>query len=164
LQPPIHDAVGLIADTSMVVLEDQVIRATVSMMMPRYPGGLTHGAKEVANLQVGGSQLSNHHQQDTQRFELIQSYCNVQLQKQLHAAAVFNLTAMEQHYRNALKMEQQGFISKGQRMQFEVARNNAERSQQNMQTNLNASLFQLNNLLQQSSITELSTPLFVNQT
>src|SRR5690606_6917217 len=47
---------------------------------------------------------------------------------------------------------------------FEVARNNAERSQQNMQTNLNASLFQLNNLLQQSSITELSTPLFVNQT
>lgn len=61
-------------------------------------------------------------------------------------------------------MEQQGFISKGQRMQFEVARNNAERSQQNTQANLNAALFQLNNLLQESSITELSTPLFVNKT
>ncbi|MFC3505960.1 TolC family protein [Acinetobacter pseudolwoffii] len=164
LQQPIHDGVGLIPDTSKVVLEDQVIRPTVSMMMPLYTGGLTHSAKEIANLQVGRSQLSNQQQQDTQRFELIQSYFNVQLQKQLHAAAVFNLNAMQQHYRNALKMEQQGFISKGQRMQFEVARNNAERSQQNMQTNLNASLFQLNNLLQQSSITELSTPLFVNQT
>lgn len=102
--------------------------------------------------------------QDTQRFELIQSYFNVQLQKQLHAAALFNLNAMQQHYRNALKIEQQGFISKGHRMQFEVARNNAERSQQNTQANLNAALFQLNNLLQESSITELSTPLFVNKT
>ena len=70
---------------------------------------------------------------------------------------------MQQHYRNALKLEQQGFISKGQRMQFEVARNNAERAQQNAQANLNAALFQLNNLLLDSNITELSTPLFVNR-
>lgn len=141
-----------------------MIRPTVSVIMPIYTGGLTRSAKEIANIQVGRSQLSNKQQQDTQRFELIQSYFNVQLQKQLHAAALFNLNAMQQHYRNALKMEQQGFISKGQRMQFEVARNNAERSQQNTQANLNAALFQLNNLLQESSITELSTPLFVNKT
>ena len=164
LQQPIHDGVGLIPDTSKVVLEDQVIRPTVSMMMPLYTGGLTHSAKEIANLQVGRSQLSNQQQQDTQRFELIQSYFNVQLQKQLHAAAVFNLNAMQQHYRNALKMEQQGFISKGQRMQFEVARNNAERAHQNTQAGYKASLFQLNNLLQSSQITDLSTPLFVNST
>jgi len=71
---------------------------------------------------------------------------------------------MQQHYQNALKMQQQGFISKGQRMQFEVARNDAERAQQNTQANLNASLFQLNNLLQQGNLTELTTPLFVNKT
>lgn len=70
---------------------------------------------------------------------------------------------MQQHYRNALKLEQQGFISKGQRMQFEVARNNAERAQKNAQANLNAALFQLNNLLLDNNITELSTPLFVNR-
>ncbi|WP_336020069.1 TolC family protein, partial [Acinetobacter lwoffii] len=164
LRQPIQNGVGLIPDSSHVVLDDQVIRPTVSVMMPLYTGGLTSSAKEIANIQVGRSQLSNRQQQDTQRFELIQSYFNVQLQKQLHAAALFNLNAMQQHYRNALKMEQQGFISKGHRMQFEVARNNAERSQQNTQANLNAALFQLNNLLQESSITELSTPLFVNKT
>ena len=164
LRQPIQNGVGLIPDSSHVVLDDQVIRPTVSVMMPLYTGGLTSSAKEIANIQVGRSQLSNKQQQDTQRFELIQSYFNLQLQKQLHAAALFNLNAMQQHYRNALKMEQQGFISKGQRMQFEVARNNAERSQQNTQANLNAALFQLNNLLQESSITELSTPLFVNKT
>ncbi|WP_313659932.1 TolC family protein, partial [Acinetobacter variabilis] len=145
------------------VLEDQVIRPTVSVMMPLYTGGLTRSAKEIANIQSGRSELSNQQQQDTQRFELIQSYFNVQLQKQLLDAALFNSNAMQQHYRNALKLEQQGFISKGKRMQFEVARNNAERAQQNAQANLNAALFQLNNLLLDSNITELSTPLFVNR-
>ncbi|WP_347454814.1 TolC family protein [Acinetobacter thermotolerans] len=163
LKQPIHDGVGLIPDSSNVVLRDEVIRPTVSVMMPLYTGGLTRSAKEIANIQAGRSELSNQQQQDTQRFELIQAYFNVQLQKQLLEAARFNATAMQQHYRNALKIEQQGFISKGQRMQFEVARNNAERAQQNTQTNLKAALFQLNNLLQDNSITELSTPLFVNR-
>ncbi|WP_180129925.1 TolC family protein [Acinetobacter sp. YH12072] len=163
LNNTIHSGVGLIPDTSNVVLEDQVIRPTVSVMMPLYTGGLTRSAKEIANIQSGRSELSNQQQQDTQRFELIQSYFNVQLQKQLLDAALFNSNAMQQHYRNALKLEQQGFISKGQRMQFEVARNNAERAQQNAQVNLNAALFQLNNLLLDSNITELSTPLFVNR-
>ena len=163
LNNTIHSGVGLIPDTSNVVLEDQVIRPTVSVMMPLYTGGLTRSAKEIANIQSGRSELSNQQQQDTQRFELIQSYFNVQLQKQLLDAALFNSNAMQQHYRNALKLEQQGFISKGQRMQFEVARNNAERAQQNAQANLNTALFQLNNLLLDSNITELSTPLFVNR-
>ena len=163
LNNTIHSGVGLIPDTSNVVLEDQVIRPTVSVMMPLYTGGLTRSAKEIANIQSGRSELSNQQQQDTQRFELIQSYFNVQLQKQLLDEALFNSNAMKQHYRNALKLEQQGFISKGQRMQFEVARNNAERAQQNAQANLNAALFQLNNLLLDSNITELSTPLFVNR-
>ncbi|WP_180056865.1 TolC family protein [Acinetobacter sp. YH12090] len=163
LNNTIHSGFGLIPDTSNVVLEDQVIRPTVSVMMPLYTGGLTRSAKEIANIQSGRSELSNQQQQDTQRFELIQSYFNVQLQKQLRDAALFNSNAMQQHYRNSLKLEQQGFISKGQRMQFEVARNNAERAQQNAQANLNAALFQLNNLLLDSNITELSTPLFVNR-
>lgn len=159
----IHSGVGLIPDTSNVILEDQVIRPTVSVMMPLYTGGLTSSAKEIAKIQSNRSELNNKQQQDTQRFELIQAYFNVQLQKQLQASTLFNLTAMQQHYKNAMKLEQQGFISKGQRMQFEVARNNAQRSHQNSQANLNAALFQLNNLLQQSSITELTSPLFVNR-
>ncbi|MBU3848206.1 MAG: TolC family protein [Candidatus Acinetobacter avistercoris] len=159
----IHSGIGLIPDTENVVLEDQVIRPTISIMMPLYTGGLTSSAKDVVKIQSSRSQLNNQEQQDLQRFELIQAYFNVQLQKQLHTAAQSNLKTMQQHYRNALKMEQQGFLSKGQRMQFEVARNNAERTAQNNQANLSAALFQLSNLLQQSSVTELSTPLFVNR-
>ena len=162
LKQPIHDGVGLIPDESTVRLDDQVIRPTVSVIMPLYTGGLTSSTKEIAHLRAQRSQLNTKQQQDVQRFELIQAYFNAQLQKQLLASSQSNFNAMQTHYSNALKLEQQGFISKGQRMQFEVAKNNAERSVQNTTANFRSSLFQLNNLLQRSQITELSTPLFVN--
>lgn len=162
LKQPIHDGVGLIPDESTVTLDDQVIRPTVTVIMPLYSGGLTSSAKEIAQIKAQRSQLNSKQQQDVQRFELIQTYFNTQLQKQLLASSQSNFNAMQTHYGNALKLEQQGFISRGQRMQFEVAKNNAERAVQNAEANLRSSLFQLNNLLQRSQITELSTPLFVN--
>ncbi|NHB57889.1 TolC family protein [Acinetobacter shaoyimingii] len=158
----IHSGVGLFPDSTNVVLEDQVIRPTVSVLMPLYTGGLTSSAKEIAKINAQRSQLTTKQQQDVQRFELIQAYFNVQMQKQLLSSNQSNLSAMQSHYNNALKLEQQGFIAKGQRMQFEVAKNNAERGYQNAQANYKASLFQLNNLLRRSQITELTTPLFVN--
>ena len=162
LKQPIQDGVELIPDESTVTLDDQVIRPTVSLIMPLYSGGLTSSAKEIAQIKAQRSQLNSKQQQDVQRFELIQAYFNTQLQKQLLTSSQSNFNAMQTHYSNALKLEQQGFISKGQRMQFEVAKNNAERAVQNAEANLRSSLFQLNNLLQRSQITELSTPLFVN--
>ena len=158
----IHNGVGLIPDNSQITLEDQVIRPTISAMMPLYTGGLTSSAKQVANIKAKRSELNSKQQQDLQRFELIQAYFNVQLQKQLLASSQYNWHAMQKHYDNALKLEQQGFISKGQRMQFEVARNNAQRTYQNAQSNLQASQFSLQNLLQTKAPLNLSTPLFVN--
>ena len=132
--------------------------------MPLYTGGLTSSSKEVANIRAKRSQLTSKQQQDLQRFEMIQVYFNTQLQQQLLQSNRSHFNAMQIHYRNAIKLEQQGFISKGQRMQFEVAQNNAERAYQNTEGNFKASLFQLNNLLQTSQITDLSTPLFINST
>lgn len=159
----LHSGIGLIPDTANVVMEDEVIRPTVSVMMPIYTGGLTTTTKKIANLKAERSQIDSKQQQDIQRFEIIQAYFNVQLQQQLLAANQFNFSTMQQHYDNALKLENQGFISKGQRMQFEVARNNAQRSLQNATASLQASQFQLKNLLNKQSIDQLTTPLFVNR-
>lgn len=158
----IHGGIGLIPDSANIVLEDEVVRPTVSVMMPLYTGGLTQSAKQVANIQAQRSQLSARQQQDLQRFEMIQAYFTTQLQQQLVDISRYNLKAMQTHYHNALKLEQAGFISKGQRMQFEVARNNAERALQNSQANLEASHFQLQNLLNQQPVEQLTTPLFIN--
>ncbi|HFE9764909.1 TPA: TolC family protein [Acinetobacter baumannii] len=158
----IHDGINRFPNYANLTVEDQVVRPSISVVMPLYTGGLTTSAKKIANIQAQRSELSSQQQQDIQRFEVVQSYFNVQLQQQLVASSLFNFNAMQKHYSNALKLEQQGFISKGQRMQFEVARNNAERTLQNAQANLNASQFNLNNLLHQQNNADLSTPLFVN--
>lgn len=159
----IHSGIGLIPDTANVILEDEVIRPTVSVMMPLYTGGLTTTTKHIANLKAERSQVDAKQQQDMQRFEIIQAYFNVQLQQQLLQASQTNFLAMQNHYDNALKIEKQGFISKGQRMQFEVARNNAERTQQSNLSNLHSAQFQLKNLLNKQNIEQLTTPLFVNK-
>ena len=160
----IQDGVGLIPNAYQLNLDNQVVQPTISMMIPLYTGGFISSTKEVAQINADRQQLNDQQQQDLQRFELIQVYFNSQLQQQLLAASQYNLKALQGHYQNALKLEQQGFISKGQRMQFEVAKNNAERGLQNSEANYRSSLFQLNNLLQSSQIKDLSTPLFVNKT
>ena len=160
----VSDGLNKVPNDLDVTIQDHDVRTSVSMVMPLYMGGKINSAKQIANIQAQRSNISEKQQQDTQRFEMIQAYFNVQLQQQLVNSALFNLNAMQEHYGNAVKLEQQGFINKGQRMQFEVARNNAERSYQNAQANLRASQFSLQNLLQTKQSVQLSTPLFVNLT
>lgn len=158
----IQNGIGLIPNSYEQTLKDDMIRPSVSVIAPIYTGGITTSTKNIAKITQKQTQLNSREQEDLLRFELIQVYFNVQLQKQLFAFSQNNYYAMQTHYNNALKLEQQGFISRGLRLQFEVAKNNAERLQQNTKAALQASMFQLNNMLQSSDITQLSTPLFVN--
>lgn len=158
----VSDGLNKVPNNVDVTIKDHDVRTSISMVMPIYTGGKITSAKQIATIQAQRSNISEKQQQDSQRFEMIQSYFNVQLQQQLLNASLFNLNAMQEHYNNALKLEQQGFINKGQRMQFEVARNNAERTYQNAKSNLRASEFSLQNLLKTKEDLNLTTPLFVN--
>ncbi|MEC8567571.1 MAG: TolC family protein, partial [Pseudomonadota bacterium] len=158
----VSDGLNKVPNNVDVTIKDHDVRTSISMVMPIYTGGKITSAKQIATIQAQRSNISEKQQQDSQRFEMIQSYFNVQLQQQLLNASLFNLNAMQEHYNNALKLEQQGFINKGQRMQFEVARNNAERTYQNVKSNLRASEFSLQNLLKTKEDLNLTTPLFVN--
>lgn len=158
----VSDGLNKVPNNLDVTIEDHDVRTSISMVMPLYVGGKINSAKQIASIQAQRSNISEKQQQDSQRLEMIQSYFNVQLQQQLVNTTRFNLNAMQEHYNNALKLEKQGFINKGQRMQFEVARNNAERTYQNAQSNLQASQFSLQNLLKTKQGLNLTTPLFVN--
>ncbi|ENW03131.1 TolC family protein [Acinetobacter beijerinckii] len=158
----VSDGLNKVPNNLDVTIEDHDVRTSISMVMPLYVGGKINSAKQIASIQAQRSNISEKQQQDSQRLEMIQSYFNVQLQQQLVNTTRFNLNAMQEHYNNALKLEKQGFINKGQRMQFEVARNNAERTYQNAQSNLQASQFSLQNLLETKQGLNLTTPLFVN--
>lgn len=159
----IHDGVSQFPNYAHLELEDEVFRPTVSVSMPIYTGGLTSSAKEIAKIRANSSTFNQQQTEDSQRFQLITLYFDVQLQQQLLASSRNNLDAIQRHLDNALKLEQQGFISRGQRMQFEVARNNADRLYQSAQHQLQSSQYQLQNLLHNMDTVEPSTPLFVNE-
>lgn len=164
LQQGLQSGLGMIPNNARFTIEDQTIRPTISVLMPLYTGGFTSTTKEMAQLKSARSELNSQQQESLQRYEIIQAYFNVQLQQKLLQANSSNLSTTTRHYQNALKLEQQGFISRGQRMQFEVVKNNAERSLQSTQADLSSSVFKLSNLLQQNTVDQLSTPLFINTT
>ncbi|MEB3766242.1 TolC family protein [Acinetobacter sp. MD2] len=158
----INSGVNLIPDTADVTVKDHTFIPTVSVMMPLYTGGLIRSTQKIAQLQADRSNLSEQQQQNIQRFEVIQDYFNVQLQQQLLNVAKMNYNTMQKHVDNAYKLEKQGFISQGQRMQFEVARNSAQRALQSVQAEKTNSLFVLHNLLHNQQDIILATPLFIN--
>lgn len=164
MQNGVRSGIGMIPNSANFTIEDQTVRPTVSVVMPLYTGGLTSTTKELARLKSERSQLNTAQQENMQRLELIQAYFNVQLQQKLLQSNQSNLLSSTRHYQNALKLEQQGFINRGQRMQFEVVKNNAERNLQSTQADLETSVFKLSNLLQQDSVDQLTTPLFINAT
>lgn len=153
---------NLIPDQTNVVVKDHDIRPTISVIMPLYTGGLISSTKSLAALQASRGAITVQQQEDNQRFEVIQNYFNVQLQRKLVDIAQFNANAMQKHVNNAIKLEQQGFISKGQRMQFEVAYNNSLRTLDNLQIQLQQSLFALQQLVKTQQPLNLTTALFIN--
>ncbi|MCF9035448.1 TolC family protein [Acinetobacter nectaris] len=153
---------NLIPDQTNVVVKDHDIRPTISVIMPLYTGGLISSTKALAALQASRGAITVQQQEDNQRFEVIQNYFNAQLQRKLVDIAQFNANAMQKHVNNAIKLEQQGFISKGQRMQFEVAYNNSLRTLDNLQIQLQQSLFALQQLVKTQQSLNLTTALFIN--
>lgn len=138
------------------------IRPSVSLTMPIYTGGLIDSTKHIAQLKEQRDTLGLSQATSLAQLELIKRYFDVQLHHTLSHSQKLAYQAMQHHATNAQKLEQQGFISKGQRMQFEVARNQSLRLYQNADNNHQKALFELQSLLDKPSITTLSTPLFIN--
>lgn len=143
LSSSIHDGVQQLPDSTQVELQDRVFRPSISVIMPLYSAGLTAYAQRTAALAAERSAVGTVQQNASQQFELIKNYFNVQLQYQLMSNQRRSLEVMQQHVQNALKLEKQGFISKGQRMQFEVARNSAERTWRSSQSQYETARYQL---------------------
>lgn len=162
----LHDstqtALDRLPDHQDVKLRHDGITPNITATMPIYTGGLISSSKNIANLQAQRGKFGLQERISLAKLNLIRHYFNVQLQKQLTDTQQNTLSAMQLHVDNAYKLEQQGFISRGQRMQFEVARNQVQRLYQNTQNQHQNSIYELAVLLGLPHIEPLSTPLFIN--
>lgn len=136
--------------------------ANISLTMPLYTGGLIDSVQAITQINADIQALNASDTYSSVQLALIKQYFDVQLKHALLINEKTRFDAIDHHTQNAIKLEQQGFISKGQRLQFEVARNQALRLYQLASDNHKSSLFALRVLLQKPDITNLSTPLFIN--
>lgn len=158
----VDKGISSIPDSREIRINKSGVSSSVSMNWPIYTGGIINSTQKIAQINADKASLGFEQQQDLDRLQLVQMYFGLQLNQQLTQVAAANLEGMQHHVKNALILERQGFISKGQRMQFEVARNNSERLYNNSKAAMQNSRFELLNALQSPSNITLSTPLFVN--
>lgn len=150
-----------IPNSSNVVINDKLFRPTISAVMPIYAGGSIQAAQNIARIGYEKAQLNHQQVQDQQTFKLAEAYFGQQLANYLAQAGAQNLKALQQHLYNACQLEQQGMISRSQRLQVEVATQAAQRQYDQASSNENASRQYLQQLLQQPELPRLTTPLFV---
>lgn len=150
-----------IPNSSNVVINDKLFRPTISAVMPIYTGGSIQAAQNIAHLGYEKAQLNHQQVQDQQTLKLAEAYFGQQLATCLAQAAAQNLNALQQHLNNARQLEQQGMISRSQRLQVEVAMQAAQRQYDQASSNEYVSRQYLQQLLQQPELPQLITPLFV---
>lgn len=149
-------------DSRNFVVENSMFRPTVSAVMPLYSGGSITATQNIAQLGWQKSELLVQQTSQQQTLTLIEAYFGEQLAKQLLDVSKQYLDSMTGHLDQAIKMEQQGLISHGQRLQAEVATQSAQRQYNQSSSHEEASRYQLLQLLRTTQLPTLTTPLFIN--
>ena len=142
--------------------KDTTVKPSIAVTLPIYTGGAISSLQEIAQLNAKRHLLSEQERQQLEKLNLIGKYFGTQLSQSLQSTTGYQFQAMQLHVDNAYKLEQAGFISRGQRMQFEVARNHADRLYQSAALTHQQNIFEIRTLLQDPTISQLTTSLFIN--
>jgi outer membrane protein TolC len=136
-------------------------RPVVSAVMPVYSGGQIGATQSAARAGVREAEAGVADTNQSLTLQLVQAYFGQQL-----AAAVLTVRTdarggLQRHFDDARKLEQQGFASRAQVLQAQVARDDAERDYQKAGNDLATATAYLANLLHSDAAVLPTTPLFV---
>lgn len=144
--------------------EQTLFRPTVAAVAPIYTGGLITATKAAANAGVRQADAELASAADLAVLHLVQAYFGQQLAEQVLAVSTENRDGFERHYQDALKFEREGFISKAQRLQVQVARDAAVRQFDRAAAEYETSRSVLAKLLDEPGAVQPTSPLFVATT
>ncbi|XID75860.1 TolC family protein [Alkanindiges sp. WGS2144] len=153
-----------VPDSGNVVINEKLFGPTISAVMPLYTGGSIQAVQNIAQINAQKAQLGYEQASNQQLLKLVEAYFGQQLAVYLENIAQQNLNGLQQHLYNATQLEQQGMISRSQRLQVEVAVQAAQRQYNQASSNANTSAVYLQQLLAQPVMPHLSTPLFIVNT
>ncbi|WP_206517694.1 TolC family protein [Sphingobium algorifonticola] len=129
--------------------------------LPLYSGGQISAAQSGSVAQLGQSRAERQIVIDNALLQMTQLYFGQQLLTRVRDVRRDVLGGLERHVSDAIKLEQAGFISRAQRLQAEVARDDAAREFEKAQADLESADATLSGLLRSSSPVVPATPIFV---
>ncbi len=136
-------------------------RPLVNATMPLYTGGQIEATQRAARAGVTEARADAANTAQTLTLQLVQAYFGQQLATAVLAVRTDARAGLERHYQDALKLEKQGFASRSQALQAQVARDESERDLQKAANDLATATAYLRNLLRSETALQPTTPLFV---
>ncbi|MEW4468318.1 TolC family protein [Parasphingorhabdus sp. JC815] len=138
------------------------LRPVLSAQMPIYAGGKIRATQQGAKAQVAQATAELNIAAENGVMQLIQAYFSQQLAEQAYDIRTQVRNGLDRHLSDTSKLEREGFVSRAQLLQVQVARDEAEREMQQAQSDLATSNAYLSALLRTDSPVAPTTKLFVN--
>ena len=130
LPPPIlNQASELMKTDWSIPLQDRsfgTVGANISI--PIYTGGKINAANRAAKIKVGESQQQDQRNRNSLVSELVERYYGLSLALQVTEVRKQVLEGMRQHLHDAVELEKNGIIARGERLYAEVSSAEAERN------------------------------------
>lgn len=136
-------------------------RPIVTATLPLYTGGRTDAALQAALADVKDAEGESLQSRQSLQVELVNAYYGQQLTAWVVSIRAEVLAGLEQHLQHAKRLEQEGFASRAQRLQAEVAKDQAERDYYLAANELKATQAALAGLLYSELPIATQSPLFV---
>ena len=125
----LHPAVpaALVPPFTLDVQDDLYERADVRLTWPLFTGGRIDAARDAARAREADAGAQLRAVGDALATEVVRRYYAVRLAERARAIRAEVLSALDEHLRNARRLEEEGFLSRAERLHAEVARTEAER-------------------------------------
>ena len=156
----IGPSLGLPANLDLAV-GGWAFRPVISAVMPLYSGGQIGATQSAARAGIREAQAAVADTSQSLTLQLVQAYFGQQLAGAARAVRKDARSGLEQHFQDTRKLQQQGFASRAQVLQSEVARDDAERDFRKADNDLATATAYLANLLHSDGPVRPTTPLFM---
>ena len=125
----LHPAVPsvLVPPFTLDVQDDLYERADVRLTWPLFAGGRIDAARDAARAREADAGAQLRAVGDALATEVVRRYTAVRLAERARAIRAEVLSALDGHLLNARRLEEEGFLSRAERLHAEVARTEAER-------------------------------------
>jgi outer membrane protein TolC len=143
------------------ILAPSFWRAEISATWPIYTGGKVAAANRAAEARVRDVEHARRMTEDELSTELVRRYFGLSLALSARDVRAEVLSGLDKHLHDATRLEEEGLISRAERLHAEVARAEADRQVKRAEQDVEIARAGLANILSQAEAGDPASPLFL---